>query len=270
MVLLNNKWEELRSALEYYHYVSISDEEGVVYQTGAVLCPLVADERYGSWSRIQLKRDLFHTRNIYINNGIVRRISAADDSGDVETFEIITEDKEKITLSLWGRQVSPEELIQLNGKITVDDMVNPKVWNKDMCFYNSDTDTAAIGIDVFNFNLRSAYKSRKRNGTIQYVDGIKAFTKLFTTKINNRNNLLFMGETDSKDNYIPAIIVENNSGIGNNIYLDVINSYTGERLTYKQVALKLNEAKIKEIHSFVAEMKAAYNFLFLLETSRDY
>ena len=270
MIVLTSKWEELRSALEYYKYVSVSDEEDVVYQTGAVMFPLIADKRYGVWQRIQLKRDMFHTRTIHINNGDVKRVTIADDSGDMEIFEVITEDKETVVLSLWGAEENPNDLIQLNGKIEISDVVNSAVWNKDMCFYNNETDTAAIGIDIFRFNLKSAYRCCKRNGIMQYEDGMKDFVKLFTTKIKNRRNLLFMGEVNNKDNYVPAIIVENNSDTGNNLYLDVINAYTGERLTYRQVRLNLNEAEIKEIHSFVADMKAAYNFLFLLETSRDY
>ena len=264
MITLNNKWEELRSALEYYKYIAVSDEE-FIYQTNGIVKPLLVGEKYGVWQHIQFRRDIFHTRTIYINNGDVRRVPIVDDTGDMEIYEVITEDNEKLTLSLWGAKESPEELIQFNGKITPSDLVNTKAWNKDMCFYNKETDTAAIGIDMFRYNIQSCYKRRK---SFISTKGLTDFIELFTYKTYGSNRQFIpIFDNNKIDNYVPAFIIEN-SETGSNIYLDVINAGTGERMTYKDIKPELTEAEIKEIHSFVADMKAAYKRL--LEPQRDY
>lgn len=264
MVTLNNKWEELRSALEYYKYISVSDEE-FIYQTNGIIQPLRVGEKYGAWQRIKLLRDIFHSRAIYIENGDVRRIPIADDNGDMEIYEVITEDNKKLTLSLWGVKESPEELIQFNGKITPSDLVNPKAWNKDMCFYNEETDTAAIGIDMFRYNIKSCYKRRKSSISTK---GLDDFIALFTYQTyGKKRQFVPIFDNNKIDNFVPAFIIEN-SETGSNIYLDVINAGTGERMTYKDIQPRLNATEIKEIHNFVADMKAAYRLL--LEPNRTY
>ena len=268
MILLNNKWEELRSALAYYKFASVSDEEDIIYQTNGIADPILVGEQYGCFQHIKLRRDIFHTRTIPIWHGDVRRTAIWEDNGDMEVYEITTEDSEKLILTLWGVKEDPKHLVQFKGKISVSDLVNPKVWNHDMCYYNTDTNTAALGVDMFRFDLSSCDKKYKHNGKIMNKSGMNDFCGMFMKRSGGRKVYDFMDcDYFAMDVYVPAWIIEH-SETGENIYLDVINAYTGKSLTYQRVKPQLSEAEIKEIHSFVSEMKAAYRLL--LEPDRKY
>ena len=265
MVKLNNKWEELRSALNYYKYITVSDEEDVIYQTLDTLSVIQNDEY------IRLVRGVFQSRCIDLWGAEkVERlhfdVPYDGNTCDMEIFKLYTP-SDTLTISLWGYK-DRDKLIPLSGEVTEHSFINPLGWDKDMCYYNPETDTAAIGIDVFAYNYTMCRK--RLNDPIdpnhKEVYGLKQFFNPITRK--NKNIISYAGS----NTIIPAFIVEGYSDelvreypklieSGNNIFIDAICAETGERLTYHAIAPKLTATETEIIHTFVTDMKAAYKRL---------
>ena len=254
-VLLNNEFEELRSAMEYYRYITVSDDPDVIYQTVLVnhLVPPINQER------IRLHQNIFKNRTIWIGNGRCNRVPIENDSGDMEIYRVIDDDGNTLLISLWGAKEDDSNLVRTDS-FDYHSCVDRRVWNKDMCYYNEETDTAAIGIDIFRFDLANCYT---KAGT-KHQSCLGYFRDLFIKTVNNRKTYQLPYDLDEAINLIPAFIIENYpeySEIGEKIYIDIVNADNGERLTYRRVKPELSEAEINEIHSFVAEMKEAYKVL---------
>lgn len=268
MVKLNNKWEELRSALNYYKYITVSDENDVTYQTLDIL-PVIQNDEY-----IRLVRGVFQSRCIDLWGAErVERLhfDVIDNDNlcnlcDMEVFNLYTADG-KLTLTLWGHK-DHSQLIPLSGKITEHSFVNPLCWNKDICFYNPDTDTSAIGINVFACSYINC-RERVTNPfdlTHKEIYGLKQFFNKIIKK--NKHIISYAGH----NTIVPAFIIEEYSEelvkeypqlieSGNNIFMDAICAETGERLTHHSVKPDLTVAETEIIHTFTTGMKAAYKVL---------
>jgi hypothetical protein len=125
--------------------------------------------------------------------------------------------------------------------MSVNDLVNSKVCDHEMCFYDVENDVSALGVDMFAFDYT-------------YVENLPQFRQKFTMNGNKPDWWML---TEMQSIYAaPAFIC-----YGNDINLDVINVLTGERLTYNRVIPALTEKQKAQIHSFIDDMKIAYRIL---------
>ena len=225
---LTNKWEELRSALAYYAYVRVSDEPDVLYQTIEGIPALTSE-------RIALYKGIFSARYIDLYGAEVERINHP---AGKEVYKLNTVDDGEIIIETWGNRT---DKIVLPTKMGVNDLVNSKAWDHEICFYDVENDVSALGIDMFAFDY-----ARTVN--------LKQFKQKFSMN-GNKPDWWMLTETQSIY-AAPAFIC-----YGNNISLDVINVLTGERLTYDRVTPILTTEQREQIHSFVGDMKMAYRIL---------
>lgn len=225
---LTNKWEELRSALAYYAYVRVSDEPDVLYQTIEGIPALTSE-------RIALYKGIFSARYIDLYGAEVERIIHP---AGKEVYKLNTVDDGEIIIETWGNRT---DKIVLPEKITVNDLVNSKAWDHEICFYDVENDVSALGIDMFAFDYT-------------YTANLPQFKQKFSMNGNKPDWWML---TEAQSIYAaPAFIC-----YGNNICLDVINVLTGERLTYDRVTPILATEQREQIHSFVGDMKMAYRIL---------
>ena len=126
-VLLNNEFEELRSAMGYYRYITVSDDPDVIYQTVLVnhLVPPINRER------IRLHQNIFKNRTIWIGNGRCNRVPIENDSGDMEIYRVIDDDGNTLLISLWGIKEDDSNLVRTDN-FDYHSCVDRHVWNKDM------------------------------------------------------------------------------------------------------------------------------------------
>ena len=230
-----NSLEELRSALDYYEYISLSDEPFQTYRTisGATGASQTVNTR-----RVLLYKSFFGCRVIDLMEGEIERIKPV--AGD-EAY-VITNYDSRITITM---NTAKNEKIELPKHVYLNehDLVNPGAWNKQMCFYDAIHDISAIGVDMFAFDYRNV-----------------------TDVYDFKRKLIFRSErvpdyelqhNNAGDCLIPAFIIENNE-----IYLDLIGGISGRRRTYNRYKPTLTEAEQKQIHSFVDGMKDAYSILY--------
>ena len=227
--------EELRSALDYYEYVSISDEPNTVYHT---IVGLVGNSAPVNTRRILLHKSFFGSRVIDLFDGDVERIEAPE---GMEMF-VVTNYESRLVLTLYGAKTEKIKLEQHN-KLNEHDLVNPSAWNKEMCFYDATSNIAAIGIDMFAFDYTE----------VQDIHWLRRNLVCRQERFPDYE----LQHDNAGDCLIPAFIIDNDL-----ITIDIIGGISGRRRTYGRYTPILSTEERETIHSFAEDMKSAYRVLY--------